>query len=352
MLNGGCAADAAWPKGALDRRAHYGHSQNVETTSNQNEHAQEAHWPSLPLNEWRSTYETLHRWTQIVGKTRLQLAPYQNHWWHCTLYLSARGLTTSPIPAGLRLFEVEFDFLSHQLVVRTSEGATRTMELAPRSVSDFYNEYIALLHSLRIEPHIWPVPNELTDTLRFDQDRLHADYDGAAAKRCWRILYQADSVLKQFRGQFVGKCSPSHFWWGAFDLACTRFSGRRAPTHPGGVPNLPDDVTREAYSHECISAGWWPGSVAGPMAEPAFYAYAYPEPAGCALAPVMPDAAYYHPELREWILPYDAVRNAADPAASLLQFLESTYAAAATLGNWDRAALERAQDDQKSARIA
>ncbi len=302
---------------------------------------QDASWPSLTLGEWQDTYTTLHRWTQIVGKTRLALAPMQNHWWQVALYLSARGLTTSPIPNGERSFEVEFDFLSHQLVVHTSDDATGYLQLIPRSVADFYHEYMALLHSLRIEPRIWPVPSEMGDTLRFDQDRQHAAYDAGAAQRCWRVLGRVDGALKQFRSGFLGKCSPSHFWWGGFDIACTRFSGRRAPTHPGGIPNVADYVNREAYSHECISAGWWPGSIGGLVTEPAFYAYAYPEPAGCPEARIEPAAAEYHLGMHEWILPYEAVRTAPDPTAMLLQFLESTYSAAATLGNWDRAALER-----------
>jgi uncharacterized protein DUF5996 len=296
-------------------------------------------WPRLPLEEWQSTFATLQLWTQIVGKTRLRLSPTQNHWWHCTLYLTSRGLGTSPIPYGDRTFEIEFDFLDHQLVVRTSDGETRTLPLVPRTVADFYREYLALLHSLGFEVRIHPVPNEIADVIPFAEDRVHASYDRDAAQRCWRVLVHADRVLKEFRGRFIGKCSPVHFWWGGFDLACTRFSGRRAPTHPGGFPNLPDYVTREAYSHECISAGWWPGG--GPIPEPAFYAYAYPEPPGCPEAAVRPAAARYDLTMHEWILPYDALRDAADPDAALMEFLQSTYDAAAGLGAWDRAALER-----------
>jgi hypothetical protein len=296
-------------------------------------------WPRLPLDEWQATYTTLHLWTQIVGKTRLRLAPMQNHWWHCTLYVTSRGLGTSPIPYGERTFEIEFDFIDHELVARTSDGETRRLPLVPRSVADFYREYLALLGSLGVEVRIFPVPNEIVDVIPFAEDRVHASYDGEAAQRCWRVLMHADRVLKEFRGRFVGKCSPVHFWWGGFDLACTRFSGRRAPVHPGGLPNLPDYVTREGYSHECISAGWWPGG--GPIAEPAFYAYAYPEPPGCPDAAVRPAAARYDRTMREWILPYDAVRDAPDPDGALMEFLESTYDAAAGLGAWDRAALER-----------
>ncbi|MGQ0815600.1 MAG: DUF5996 family protein [Gemmatimonadota bacterium] len=297
-------------------------------------------WPALALEDWQDTYTTLHRWLQMVGKTRLALAPMQNHWWQVTLYLSARGLTTSAVPFGHRTFEVEFDFLSHQLVVRTSDGEVASLPLEPRPVAEFYDAYERLLHSLGIHAPIWPVPAELADTLPFTEDQMHASYDGDAAQRCWRALAQADRVLKEFRSRFIGKCSPSHFWWGAFDLACTRFSGRRAPQHPGGVPNISDAVVREAYSHECISAGWWPGTVGGPVAEPAFYAYAYPEPPGCPDARIEPAAAMYHMALREWILPYEAVRSAPHPDAVLLTFLQSTYETAADLGAWDRAALE------------
>jgi hypothetical protein len=311
------------------------------TTADRTRADRAASWPPLALGDWRDTYATLHRWTQIVGKTRLALAPMQNHWWQAALYLTARGLGTSPIPYRERSFEVELDFLDHALVVRTSDGGTRTLPLAPRSVADFYREYVALLRALDIEPRIYPVPRELPDATPFVEDHAHASYDADAAHRCWRVLAQADRVLKEFRGRFLGKSSPSHFWWGAFDLACTRFSGRRAPPHPGGIPNCPDYVTREAYSHECISAGWWPGTPGSPVAEPAFYAYAYPEPPGSPAAPVRPEAAFYHTTMREWILPYDAVREAPNPDAALLEFLQSTYDAAADRGGWDRAALER-----------
>jgi Family of unknown function (DUF5996) len=298
-------------------------------------------WPALPLDGWRETYDTLHRWLQMVGKTRLALAPMQNHWWQVVFYLTARGLGTSPMPCGERCLEIDLDFLDHLLIARTSDGDSRTLAMAPRTVADFYDEYLHLLKALDVEVHIWPVPVELDDTLPFPEDRLHAAYDADAAQRCWRVLLQADRVFKEFRGRFLGKCSPSHFWWGGFDLACTRFSGRPAPEHPGGAPNLPDFVNIEAYSHECISAGWWPGSPGGAVAQPAFYAYAYPEPAGCATASVRPAEAYYHPSMHEWILPYDDVRTAPDPAAALLEFLQSTYEVAAELGGWDRKALER-----------
>jgi hypothetical protein len=301
-----------------------------------------ADWPELPLQQWQDTYQTLHRWAQIVGKTRLAFAPMQNHWWQVTLYVTARGLGTSPVPDGHRTFEIDFDFVDHNLKVRTSEGRTVEMPLEPMTVEAFYRRYLELLASVSLEPHIRAVPAELPDTLPFAEDRTHASYDRDAASRCWRALVQADRVLKEFRGRFLGKSSPSHFWWGAFDLSCTRFSGRPAPQHPGGVPNLPDRVTREAYSHECISAGWWPGSPGSPVAEPAFYAYAYPEPPGCPEAVIRPDEGRYEMALREWVLPYEAVRTAPDPDAMLLEFLQSTYEAAATLGGWDRKALERA----------
>jgi uncharacterized protein DUF5996 len=299
-------------------------------------------WPAVPLEEWRETYATLHRWTQIVGKTRLALAPMQNHWWQVVLYLTSRGLGTSPMPTADRALEIEFDFIDHQLVARTSDGESRTLALASRSVADFYDEYMAMLRSLGVEARIRPVPVELADVLPFADDRVHATYDGDAAQRCWRALLAADRVLKEFRGRFIGKSSPSHFFWGSFDLACTRFSGRRAPPHPGGVPNCPDWVTREAYSHECISSGWWPGSPGSPVAEAAFYAYAYPEPAGCPTARIRPEGASYNVAMREWILPYESVRTAKDPHAALMEFLQSTYEAAATLGGWNRAELERA----------
>jgi len=299
-------------------------------------------WPPLPLADWQDTYATLHRWTQMVGKTRLAYAPMLNHWWQVTLYISARGLTTTPIPFDEHDFEIEFDFIDHRLIVRTSEGEMRTMDLVPCAVSEFYHDYTHMLRSLGIEPRFWPVPNELADALPFAEDDEHGSYDADAAHRCWRILMESDRVLKQFRSSFLGKCSPSHFFWGAFDLACTRFSGREAPLHPGGVPHLPDRVVREAYSHECISAGWWPGTIGGELDEPAYYAYAYPEPPGCPEATIRPDGAYYHDELHEWILPYEVVRTSDDPDKALLEFFQSTYETAANLGGWPRALLERA----------
>ena len=264
----------------------------------------------------------------------------QNHWWNAALYLTTRGIGTSPIPHGTMSFEIELDFIDHVLVVQTSRGETRSLALRAYPVADFYRDYVELIASVGIQPRVWPVPVELPDTLRFDEDRTHASYDRDAAHNCWRALAQCDRVFKIFRGGFLGKSSPSHFWWGSFDLACTLFSGRPAPSHPGGVPNCPDYVTREAYSHECASVGWWPGTT-GAVDEPAFYAYAYPQPSGYADATVSPSAAYYHPTLREWILPYDAVRAASNPDDALLAFCRSTYAIAADLAHWDRAALER-----------
>jgi len=301
----------------------------------------EMEWPALPLAEWQETRDTLQRWAQIVGKTRLALAPMQNHWWQVVLHPTARGLTTTPMPVDGRAFEVEFDFLDHRLEVRTSGGAVRALDLAPMSVADFYTRYRALLRDLELPVRLWPRPVEMVDTIPFPEDREHAAYDGDAAQRCWRILLQSHRVLSTFRGRFLGKCSPVHFWWGGFDLACTRFSGRPAPPHPGGIPHLADWVTRESYSHECISVGWWPGGGGSPILEPAYYAYAYPEPAGCPDARVGPKPATYDLQMREWILPYDAVRTAPDPDAALLEFAQSTYDAAANLAGWDRVTLER-----------
>ena len=299
-------------------------------------------WPRLDLDGWQDTYANLHLRTQILGKTRLALAPMQNHWWQTALYVTSRGMGTSPIPYGTRTFEVDLDLRDHQLVVRTSEGEVGSMPLAAQPLADFYTGYQALLRSFGIEAKIRPIPSEIADPIAFGDDRVHAAYDAKAVERCWRGLAQADRVLKAFRGRFLGKCSPVHFWWGAFDLACTRFSGRRpAQEHPGGMPYLPDRIVREAYSHECISAGWWPGTLGGPVTEPAFYVYVYPEPPGCPEAKIGPAGAYYHPEMLEWILPYEAVRTAADPDRAALEFFQSTYEVGANLAGWDRAALER-----------
>lgn len=295
-------------------------------------------WPALPLEAWQDTCETLHRWTQIVGKIRLAQGPWLNHSWHTTLYVTARGLTTSPMPHGTRTFEIELDFVDHRLAVRSSDGGTGGFPLEPQTVAAFYARLMGELDALGLHVDIHKRPNELPDTLPFDRDEVHRAFDREYAQRFWRILVQADRVLKRFRGRFIGKCSPVHFFWGAADLAVTRFSGRRAPEHPGGIPNLPDRVTREAYSHEVSSCGFWPGG--GPIPYPAFYAYAYPEPAGFAETPVRPEGAFYGQDLHEFVLPYDLVRRSADPDAALLEFLQATYEAAARPGDWDRAALE------------
>jgi hypothetical protein len=304
-----------------------------------------AAWPRLTLDDWAPTQSTFQRWTQIVGKTRLALAPMQNHWWQVVLYVTERGLTTSPIPyADGRTFDISFDLIDHKLITQTSDGDVRILPLVPQSVADFYAEYMSMLGSLDIKVKIRPVPMEMPDAIPFTEDRAHASYDPDAVHRCWQVLLQTDRVLKEFRARFIGKSSPSHFWWGGFDIACTRFSGRPAPRHPGGVPNCPDYVQIEGYSHECISAGWWVGNVGGPVTEPSFYAYSYPEPAGCDVAVIRPEGAYYHPVMRDWILPYETVRASADPDRMLLEFLQSTYETAADLAKWDRKALERPAD--------
>lgn len=294
-------------------------------------------WLPLPVAEWQDTYETLHLWTQIVGKIRLALSPKINHWWHSTLYVTTRGLTTSTIPNGTRNFQITFDFLNHQLLIETSDGITKTIELIPRSVADFYHAVMSTLKDIGIEVQIWAMPQEVADPIPFEQDTHHAVYDSDYAQRFWQILVQCDRLMTLFRSRYVGKCSPVHFFWGSFDLAVTRFSGRRAPDHPGGVPNMADWVTREAYSHEVSSCGFWFGKGA---IEALFYAYAYPPPTGFKDYPVQPQDAFYSSEMQEFILPYNAVRRASDPDALVLAFLQSTYEAAADLGHWDRAALE------------
>ena len=296
-------------------------------------------WPPLSLADWRETCATLHMWMQIVGKTRLALAPMENHWWQCTLHLTGRGLGTTPMPSGARLLTVDFDFIDHVLVLGTDDGESRRLRLEPRTVAQFYAQYTAALRELGIEFQMLSRPVEVEKAIPFAQDVEHASYDAAAAQRWWRATAQADRVFKRFRSGFVGKQSPSHFFWGSFDLAVTRFSGRPAPRHPGGAPNCADYVMVEAYSHECSSAGFWPGG--GAVEDAAFYAYAYPEPQGYSARAVQPAAAHYHPTAHEFILPYDAVRTAPDPDGILLAFLESTYEAAADLGLWDRASLER-----------
>jgi hypothetical protein len=295
-------------------------------------------WPELPTAAWRETYATLHLWTQIVGKIRLAREPWLNHSWHVTLYVTGRGLTTSPIPDGVRTFQIDFDFIDHHLRISTSDGATRQFALAGKSVASFYSAVMADLAELGIHIAIDEMPNELPEPIRFSQDNLHASYDPHAVRRFFQILVNADRVFKQFRTGFLGKASPVHFFWGSFDLAVTRFSGRRAPRHPGGVPHLSDEVACEAYSHEESSAGFWPGS--GAIDYPAFYCYAYPEPAGFRTTRVRPDAAFFSEALGEFILPYDAVRTAPQPEQALLEFLQSTYEAAANAAKWDRDALE------------
>ncbi len=294
-------------------------------------------WPDLPYPMWRDTAATLQLWTQIVGKVRLTLTPWVNHSWQVPLYVTACGLGTSPIPVGNEILEIEFDFIGHSLVTRTSRGERETLPLKPQSVADFHRAVIDLLSGIGVVVAINEMPNEIPNAIRFSEDRTHAAYDAAAAHDFWRALVQVDRVFKLFRSGFLGKVSPVHFFWGSFDLAVTRFSGRPAPLHPGGMPGLPDAVAREAYSHEVSSAGFWPGGDAFPQA--AFYSYAYPEPTGFRDKPVTKGAAF-DATLGEFILPYAAVRAAAEPDALLLDFLSTTYAAAAASGAWSRAALE------------
>ncbi len=298
-------------------------------------------WPALPYAEWKDTCATLHLWTQVIGKIRLARTPWLNHSWHVTLYVTARGLTTSPIPAdsdGVRSFQIDFDFIDHVLSLDTSDGHLRQIALRPMPVAEFYAEVMHALSALGVATRINETPNEIADAIPFSQDRMHASYDRDYAKRFWRILHQSNEVFAHFRTGFLGKASPVHFFWGSFDLAVTRFSGRTAPRHPGGVPNLPDNVAQEAYSHEVSSAGFWPGG--GPIDYPAYYSYAYPVPEGFASARVRPGGGILLQELGEFILPYDAVRTAENPPQALMEFLQSTYEAAADLGKWDRAALE------------
>ncbi len=291
-------------------------------------------WPALPLDSWNDTRATLHMWTQMVGKVRLRLTPLVNHWWNVPLYVTARGLTTSRIPYEQKAFELWFDFIGHRLVLETSDGIVKTIPLAPRSVADFYREFMEMLRSAGITVKIWPMPVEIPDPIRFDQNRVHASYDPASAEKFWRILLSAAAVFTQFRSEFIGKCSPVHFFWGSFDLAVSRFSGRRAPERPGA-----DAVTREAYSHELSSVGFWPGG--GAVKDAAFYSYTSAEPPGFKEAPVRPGAAYYERQIGEFILMYENVRQAESPSAALLEFCKTTYEAGANLGNWDRKALER-----------
>jgi len=290
-------------------------------------------WPALPYDEWRDTYATLHLWTQVAGKIAVALAPPINHSWGVAMRVTPRGLTTPALPHGERSFTIAFDFLDHVLRIATSDGQTRSLPLEPRSVAEFYRRMMELLDELGLSVHVWPMPVELPSPVRFDLDETHRAYDPEYANRCWRIFVQVERVLSLCRARFIGKCSPVHFFWGAFDLAVTRFSGRLAPPREGPA------FMREAYSHEVISHGFWPGSA--PVLEPAFYAYAVPEPDGLKTTRVRPAAAYYHAELGEFILPYEAVRTAASPDTMIADFVDSTYAAAANLAQWDRAALER-----------
>ena len=299
-------------------------------------------WPDLPLSDWADTCATLHLWMQVVGKIRLAHAPMVNHWWQVPLYVTCRGLTTSPIPYGGRSFQIDFDFLDHRLMLHTSSGDTETIALGPRSVADFYAELMGRLRGLGLETRIWTTPVEIPDAVPFELDRSHAAYDAEYAARFWRVLVQVDRVLTEFRGQFLGKASPVHFFWGSFDMAVTRFSGRRAPRLESNSPNLGAWVMQEAYSHELSSCGFWPGN--GGFGKAAFYSYAYPEPTNFASASIHPGATYYDQDLGQHILPYDAVRQSQSPDEDLMEYLRSSYAAAADLGHWDRAALERKGD--------
>jgi len=299
----------------------------------------QSYWPELPLSSWSDTCETLHLWTQIVGKVRTVLTPLVNHWWNVTLYVTARGLSTSPISCAGRTFEVAFDFVRHRLLIRSSDGGAETLELKPMSVMDFYNEFMSRLRRLDIAVHIWTMPCEIENAVPFDRDRVHAQYDPIYAQRFWHALLQSDRVMKAFRARFLGKVSPVHFFWGSFDLAVTRFSGRPAPPITKGAPNVASWVMREAYSHEVSSCGFWPGN--GGYGIPAYYAYAYPEPADYGKTKLHTPEAFYNGALGEFVLPYDAVRRSPDPDALLLGFLQETYEAAADQARWDRQALER-----------
>jgi hypothetical protein len=288
-------------------------------------------WPELILEEWQDTLATLHMWTQVVGKIRLEQTPLINHWWNVPLYVSARGLTTSPMPYGDRIFEIEFDFIDHKLLIDCSDGAMTTLELRPQSVADFYKEVMDALGGLGINVKIWPMPVEIPNPIRFDEDQVHKSYDAAYVNRWWRALVSVDDVFKQFRSRFIGKVSPVHFWWGAFDHAVTRFSGRPAPPRE-------DKMQQEAYSHEVISHGFWPG---GNGVQAAFYSYTTPEPPGLPESKIQPAAAFYSQDMKEFLLPYDAVRQSPSPENALMDFCQATYEAGANLAKWDRTALER-----------
>lgn len=299
-------------------------------------------WPSLSFDSWQPTYETLHMWFQIVGKIRLVQSPWINHSWHTTFYLTSRGMTTSPMPAGPDSFQIDFDFIDHRLTISKSDGQTKVLALRDQSVADFYQELFGSLAAMNLNISINTRPNEVADPIPFELDSRHCHYNPDDAHRCWKVLRGADQLFKQFRSRFCGKCSPVHFFWGSFDLAVTRFSGRRAPLHPGGIPNLPDAVTQEAYSHEVSSCGFWPGSPQ--MPEPVFYSYAYPEPASFAEASVLPSSARYNATLKEFVVPYEELRASGQLESLLMDFLQTTYEAAAELGGWDRSLLERPSD--------
>ena len=303
-------------------------------------------WPALPYEEWRETCATLHMWLQIVGKIRLTQCPWLNHSWHVALQVTARGLTTRLMPFGATSFQIDFDFVEHYLVIGVTDGGVRSVPLEPQSTAAFYRKVMEAMHALGVPVTIHTTPNELPDPIPFDKDEVHCSYDREYANRYWRVLVQTDRVFEDFRSRFIGKCSPVHFFWGSADLAVTRFSGRTAPQHPGGIPNLPDWVAREAYSHEVSSAGFWAGGEQYP--QPTFYSYAYPEPPGFAHAAVRPAAARFSDVLKEFVLPYEEMRQCVSPEAALLEFLQSTYAAAASLGQWDRDALERVNATQRS----
>jgi hypothetical protein len=296
-------------------------------------------WPDLNWSDWQNTGDTLHRWTQIVGKVRMALTPMMNHWWQVALYVNSRGLTTSPVPYGALSFDVTFDFVDHALLIQTSNGAREYFALKPMSVAEFYSEFFACLRRLGIDVHIWTMPCEIPDAVLFPDDYSHDAYDAAYARRFWHILLQCRRVFNVFRSQFVGKASPVHFFWGSFDLAVTRFSGRQAPPYPGAAPNVANWVMREAYSQEVSSCGFWPGN--GGYGRAAFYSYAYPEPLNFSATRMQTTETYYDPQLKEFLLPYEAVRQASDPDRVVAGFLQATYDAAADGAGWDRAALER-----------
>ena len=296
-------------------------------------------WPDLPLEAWSETCETLHRWTQIVGKVQMKLTPLVNHWWNVTFFVTSRGMITPPIPYGARTFEVVFDFVQHRLLIECSDGRAETIKLEPMPVADFYGRFMSALRRLGIDVRIWTMPVEIKDAVPFEQDRMHAQYDPVYVQRFWQALLQSDRLLREFRARFIGKVTPVHFFWGSFDLAVTRFSGRSAPPPTSVIPNVAPWVMAEAYSHEVSSCGFWPGN--GGYGRAAYYVYAYPEPADYRQTKLRTPGAFYDTGLGQFILPYDAVRQASDPDALLLGFLQETYDAAADLAGWDRKALER-----------